>query len=118
MDAHTTTMLTRTLGVASLTLGLTELMAPGGVLRLSGVPDTDRARRAVRGLGARECAHAAAVFASPRLVWTRVAGDVLDVALLAKGAASARARRGRAAAVAAALTVIGAADVIAAAAHR
>jgi hypothetical protein len=100
-----------------LTLGMTELLAAGGVLRLSGVPDTPRARRTVRGLGLRECGHAAAIFAAPRLVWTRVAGDVLDVALLVKGASSARARRGRAAAVATALTAIGAADAAAAAAQ-
>jgi hypothetical protein len=117
MTSEFASTLSRSLGVASLVLGATELLAPDAVLRTSGIPSTSRARRAVRALGLRECAHGGAIFAKPALVWTRVAGDALDVALLAKGLASPGARRGRGAVVAAVLTVIGAADVVAAAQH-
>ena len=104
-----------TLGIASVTLGLSELLAPNGVARMAGVVATERSRRAIRFLGARECGHGAAILLrSPRLVWTRVAGDALDVALLATALRSPGANRRRGAVAMSALAVIGAADVWAA----
>ncbi|MCK8643578.1 hypothetical protein [Mycobacterium colombiense] len=45
--------------------------------------DTGRSRRVIRALGVRECGHGVALLGGPaKLVWTRVAGDVLDMALL------------------------------------
>jgi hypothetical protein len=103
------------LGIASVTLGLSELLAPHGVARVAGVVPTKRSRRAIRFLGVRECGHGAAILlGSPRLVWTRVAGDVLDVALLATALRSPGANRRRGAVAMSALAVIGAADVWAA----
>ena len=103
------------LGIASVTLGLSELLAPHGVARVAGAVPTERSRRAIRFLGARELGHGAAILlGSPRLVWTRVAGDVLDVALLAKALRSPGADRRRGAMAMGVLAVIGAADVWAA----
>ena len=89
---NATATLVNGLGAASLGLGLTEIVAPGKVAALSGVDDTKLTRRVIRALGVRECGHGAALFGGPNaLVWTRVAGDVLDLTLLSVGVA----RRGR-----------------------
>ncbi|GFG65946.1 hypothetical protein MKUB_34360 [Mycobacterium kubicae] len=114
--ASTTTKLVKGLGVASLGLGLTEVLAPGKVTALAGVDDTQRSRLVTRVLGVRECGHGTALLlGSEKLVWTRVAGDVLDVAMLAAGVVRrGRGRRRRGTITAVALTAIGAADLYAA----
>jgi hypothetical protein len=113
-DANAT--LVTGLGGASLGLGVTEVLAPGKVAAVAGVANTNQSRSVIRALGIRECGHAAGLLlGSPKLVWTRVAGDVLDMALLAAGIASRpRGRRRRGTICAAALAVIGAADLYAA----
>lgn len=73
------------LGWFSLGLGLAELGAPGALAHLAGVPDNARMRRTVQALGAREIAHGVAILArsrSPMPVWSRVVGDVIDLAVL------------------------------------
>ncbi|OBG98061.1 hypothetical protein A5697_17345 [Mycobacterium sp. E3251] len=88
-SATTTSVLVKTLSGASFGLGLSELIAPGKVAALAGVDDTPRSRRVIRALGARECGHGAALVGGPdKLVWTRVAGDVLDMGLLLAGVAA------------------------------
>lgn len=95
-SSSTTATLVKALGGASFGLGLAELAAPGKVAAIAGVDDTDRARRVIRALGVRECGHGAAVLGGPdKLVWTRVAGDVLDMALLLAGVAARGAGRRR-----------------------
>ncbi|BBZ46968.1 hypothetical protein MPRM_42490 [Mycobacterium parmense] len=103
----------KTLGGASVGLGLAELVAPHKVAAVAGVDDTTRSRNIIRGLGLRECGHGAALLGGPqKLVWTRVAGDVLDVALLAAGvAARGRGRRRRGLISAALLAGIGGLDL-------
>jgi hypothetical protein len=88
--------LARALTAASLGLGATELLAPTVISNISGVAPTRRGRTVIRALGVRELAHGFAVLSSPALVWTRVAGDILDVALLAAGhrSQSANVKRG------------------------
>jgi hypothetical protein len=114
LSSRPTDSLVRLLGVTSLGLGTTELVAPDAVARLAGVRSTPTTRRVLRALGAREVGHGAAVLAgSPRLVWTRTVGDVLDVALLVKGLAGAGSDRRRGALALAVLAVIGAADAYA-----
>ncbi len=112
-SATPTDALVKGLGAASLGLGLAEVLAPRKVAAVAGVPDTDRSRSVIRALGLRECGHAAALFFGPnKLVWTRVAGDVLDVGVLLAGVAQRpRGRRGRGTAAALALAVIGALDL-------
>lgn len=113
-SARTTATLVKGLGGASLGLGLSELLAPAKIAAVAGINNTPRSRAVIRALGLRECGHAAAVLFGPgELVWTRVAGDALDLTLL--GVASAKSihprRRRRGAVSALALTVIGAVDV-------
>ncbi|WP_075511859.1 SRPBCC family protein [Mycobacterium ostraviense] len=115
-SARATATLARGLGGASLGLGLAEVLAPGKVAVLVGVADTDRSRAVIRALGIRECGHAAALLlGSPKLVWTRVAGDALDIALFGAGVLSrGRGARARSAVAAVALTGIAGADFYAA----
>ncbi|WP_110180747.1 SRPBCC family protein [Nocardioides solisilvae] len=75
--------LVRALGVASLGLGVPMLWRTTEVARLVGVDDSATAPAVIKGVGARELAHAAALLLGPqRAVWTRVAGDALDLAVL------------------------------------
>ena len=115
-SAAATNALVKGLGAASLGLGLSEVLAPRTVAAVAGVDDTSRSRRVIRALGLRECGHAAALLVGPnKLVWTRVAGDVLDVAVLLAGVAKQRrGRRGRSTVSALALAGIGAVDLYAA----
>lgn len=116
-SAETTAKLVKGLGAASLGLGLSEILVPSKVADASGIDDTGRSRAVLRALGIRECAHGAALLFGPnKLVWTRVAGDILDVSLLAAALAKSnhprRGRRGTASLVA--LAVVGGADLYAA----
>ena len=74
------------LGWFSIGLGLAELAAPGAVAGLIGLKDDDGTRAILRGYGAREMATGVAILASsadePGWFWTRVGGDVLDLASL------------------------------------
>lgn len=113
--ANRAAILVKGLGVASVGLGLTEVLVPARVAVLAGVAPTRRSRAVIRALGLRECGHAAALLlGSEKLVWTRVAGDVLDIAVLAVGVGRNPAGRKRGAISAIALTAIGGADLYAA----
>ncbi|RAU93411.1 malate dehydrogenase [Mycobacterium colombiense] len=100
----TTNTLVKVLSGASIGLGVSELVAPGKVAAIAGVDDTSRSRRVIRALGVRECGHGAALLGGPaKLVWTRVAGDVLDMALLIAGVVARGPGRRRQGAISAAL---------------
>ncbi|OBF58307.1 hypothetical protein A5787_23400 [Mycobacterium sp. 852002-50816_SCH5313054-b] len=115
-SGNTTVPLVKVLAGASFGLGLAELVAPRKVAAVAGVDDARMSRRVIRALGARECGHGAALLGgSDKLVWTRVAGDILDVTLLLAGvAARGRGRRRQGAIAAAVLGGIGAVDLYAA----
>jgi uncharacterized membrane protein len=110
--------LSRGLGAVSLGIGLAELSRPGGISRLSGVGRWARARAIVPALGVRELGHAAGLLAGrrpDRWVWTRVAGDAIDLSLLGRALAHGRKTdRRRAAVVTGAVAGITAVDVYAA----
>ena len=83
----------RALGWASLAIGLTELAAPKVVSKLLGIDDTPQTRGVLRVLGVREIGHGVGILTEDEpngkltgAVWSRVAGDALDTALLAKAA--------------------------------
>jgi hypothetical protein len=81
----------RGLGWFSLALGAAELVAPNRVARLLGVRQRNGL---IRGYGLREIAAGVGLLSSARKapwLWTRVAGDALDLGTLA--AAKRRARR-------------------------
>ncbi|MFO0790126.1 MAG: hypothetical protein U0805_11785 [Pirellulales bacterium] len=106
------------LGVASVGIGLTELLAPDIVQHWLGLEPCDRNRGVLRVLGLREVAHGASILADGSKaniaagVWSRVAGDVLDNALLVNAATKSR-NIASFSAVAASVMVIGALDVYA-----
>jgi uncharacterized membrane protein len=79
--------LARALGRFSTALGLAQTTAPQAVSWLSGVDDSARARALMPLFGARELGHGALLLGSRRpgpWVWTRVAGDALDLTLLVR----------------------------------
>src|SRR3954470_10173232 len=105
----------RALGWASLGLGAVQLAVPGAVRRLCGVDNSSVARVMVPAAGVRELSHAAVLLGSRRpapWVWTRVAGDVLDLTLLGRSLAERTGwRRRRVAAAMAAVAGITAIDL-------
>lgn len=85
--------LARGLGVFSIALGLAELVAGKALSRAAGI---SAQRTLTRFFGLREIATGVAILVNPRssaLLWTRVAGDALDLAVLATGANRANPRR-------------------------
>jgi uncharacterized membrane protein len=108
--------LANALGWFSIGLGLAQLAAPGRVARLIGVDDDDRGRGLMRTLGLREIASGVGILSRPRptrWVWSRVAGDVMDLALLGRALGADDTRRGRTAAATAAVLGVTALDVFA-----
>src|SRR6188508_343606 len=74
------------LGLFGLGLGVAELLLPRRFNRLIGVGDSQRAKNVTRSLGVRELASSFALLGRRRpapWLWARVAGDVIDLALLA-----------------------------------
>lgn len=73
------------LGWFSIGLGVAELIAPDGVARLIGVKPTSTSRTLLRAFGARELAAGIGILSNDRptgWVWSRVAGDVMDLSML------------------------------------
>jgi uncharacterized membrane protein len=106
------------LGVFSVGLGLAELLAPAGVASLIGIPSTRRTRLVLRALGVRELLAGVGLLAEPRSagwLWSRVAGDAMDLALLGEGFTQRRAKRGRLAAATAVVASVTAIDALSAA---
>ena len=87
------------LGAFSIGLGLAELAAPSLVARWIGVSEDDAtSRRTLRGFGARELASGFGLLRTedPRgWLWSRLAGDVMDLAFLGRSFPSTRVGRGR-----------------------
>lgn len=96
------------LGWFSVGLGLAQLASPRGVSRFVGVTDSDENRKTMLAVGVRELAAGIGILSQPRptpWVWSRLAGDAMDLALLGRGLNSPRANRNRVAA--ATLAVVG-----------
>lgn len=90
---------TAALGWFSLGLGLAQLVAPRGVARLIGVDADGRTELAMRALGLRELSCGVGLLTgkqSPGWPWARVAGDLMDLALLGTALASPSTERSRA----------------------
>jgi uncharacterized membrane protein len=80
--------LARFLGWFSFGLGISQLFTPRAVNWLIGVRDDTRSRACQRLVGVREVTAAAGIFSQRRpapWLWSRVAGDINDLALLAIG---------------------------------
>jgi uncharacterized membrane protein len=73
------------LGWFSIGLGLAEVAAPGSVARLIGISDDESTGSVLRTMGAREIGNGLAILAQPDKagwLWSRVAGDVMDLSAL------------------------------------
>ncbi|HEU4435440.1 MAG TPA: SRPBCC family protein [Pyrinomonadaceae bacterium] len=107
--------LARGLGWFSLALGTTELLAPRFIARISGVSE-DRTGM-IRLFGLREIASGIGIFAQKNpagAMWSRVAGDALDLTALGVACTSPDAKRGRITFATANVLAVTALDVIAA----
>ena len=108
----------RGLGWASIGIGLAEIAAPKQVQSMLGIEDRPQHRGILRVLGLRELLHGVSILTEHRPnaamtagVWSRVAGDVLDTALLGVAATKTR-RPGSFAGVAASVLAIGLMDML------
>lgn len=105
--------LAKGLGWFSVGLGLTELLAPRFVARISGV--SEERTGLIRLYGLRELASGVAIFSSRNpagAVWSRVAGDAIDLASLGAAATSPNTNQGRLAFATANVLAVTALDVI------
>ena len=105
------------LGVFSIGLGLAQVLAPEGMSKICGIKDAEGNRRLMRALGAREISHGIAILSRQqpeKALWSRVAGDALDLALLGKVMANPENSRGRALFATANVLAVTALDVMAA----
>jgi uncharacterized membrane protein len=94
------------LGWFSIGLGLAQITAPRAVARLIGVTDDDETRNTMVAVGLREITSGIGILSRPRpagWVWTRVGGDLMDLALLGRAMGSNDSDRNRVAAATAAV---------------
>lgn len=105
------TKVARGLGLFSLGLGLAEVLMPQAIARALGMPDK---AALVRSCGVRELIAGAGLLiaGNPRFwVWKRVAGDAMDLAMLAPQLTQGNPQRAVAAAAFAAVAGVTAVDV-------
>lgn len=105
--------LVHALGWFSLGLGLAEIIAPRSIAQAIGVRSGHGG--VIRSLGVREVASGLGILARPvptRGVWSRVMGDVIDLAWLGAAFLSPGAKRGRVVVAAAAVTGVTILDVL------
>jgi len=103
------------LGWFSIGLGLAQILSPGGVARLIGVPDDSRNRSLMRAIGVREIATGVGILAKPRpagWVRARVGGDMMDLTLLGAALRSDDSQKSRVAMATAAVLGVAALDVM------
>jgi uncharacterized membrane protein len=106
--------LAKGLGWFSIGLGLAQVLAPRGFARTIGVADDGGHCALVRLVGLRELACGIGILSRRRpagWVWARVAGDMMDIALLGSALASGAPRRDRVAAATAAVLGVTALDL-------
>ncbi len=104
--------LSTTLAWFSIALGASELAAPQMMRRFTGLPGSSEP--VLRALGAREIAHGISILMrpdSPVPVWSRVAGDAIDLAVLFSALGSDESDRGRVIGAIAAVAGVTALDV-------
>lgn len=90
--------LARTLGWFSIGLGLAQAIIPNDVARLAGAEPTADTTRLMRALGLRELSSGIGILSGKQTdawVRARVAGDLMDLALLGRVLTSDRADRGK-----------------------
>ena len=116
-DARERDGLATFLGLFSVGLGVAELVAPGSVARLIGVRDTPNNRTTLQAMGARELLSGIGILSQRRpsgWMWSRVAGDALDLSLLGAAMNDEATERSRTVAAAAAVAGVTALDIFSA----
>jgi len=86
------------LGLFSIGLGMAQVLAPVTMSKICGIDDAEGNSTTMRALGAREISHGIAILSKQqpeKALWSRVAGDALDLALLGKVMANPNNHRGR-----------------------
>ncbi len=109
------TRLAKMLGWVSLALGLAGAVAPRSTARLIGVADDETNCRALQLVGVRELVSGFGVLSNPEApgwLWSRVAGDAMDLALLGSAYASEETDPGRLSLATAAVIGITLADLL------
>ena len=112
-----TDTLARGLGLASLALGVPQVAAPDRFAEAVGAEPDAATRDLTVGIGVRELTAAAGLLlrgSSPTFLWSRVAGDVMDLVLLGGALRRGGPGRGRTVAATAAVAGIAALDLVAA----
>ena len=106
--------LANALGWFSIGLGVAQLAAPRRMARLVGASGDETSQATMRAVGVREVAAGVGLLRQPRAEWAwgRVAGDVMDLALLGRTIASPGGDRDRAVGATAAVVGVMALDVI------
>lgn len=102
------------LGWFSIGLGLAEVATPGALAQLIGLRDRSEERLVLRAFGLREIATGIGILSRSRpagWLWGRVAGDLLDLAMLGWAYASPRNEQAKLAAAAASVAGVTALDV-------
>jgi uncharacterized membrane protein len=105
----------RGLGWFSIGLGLAQIAAPRTLSRIIGLPDGDSSRNALFVIGLREIGSGVGLLRNPRSpgwLWTRAAGDAMDLALLAGSLRDGEADRSRLAAATMAVAGVAYLDVL------
>jgi uncharacterized membrane protein len=105
------------LGLFSLGLGLAQVAAPGALSKVVGVEDDDQHRLLMRLMGLREISHGLAILSNQqpkKAVWSRVAGDTLDLAMLGLAMTNSNNKRNRTLFAAMNVLAVTALDVMAA----
>ncbi|HEU4406869.1 MAG TPA: SRPBCC family protein [Polyangiaceae bacterium] len=103
------------LGWFSIGLGLAEIIAPRRLARAIGVRDDDRTQTTMLALGLREIMSGVGILTQPeptRWVWARVAGDLIDLALMGQSLSAPRRDRDRALGATAALAGVTLVDAL------
>jgi uncharacterized membrane protein len=103
------------LGWFSIGLGLAQIGAPRAVARFIGVNDDDETRNTMFAIGLREITSGIGILSSSRptgWVWSRVGGDLMDLALLGKAFNSEENDQGRLAAATAAVVGVTVVDFL------
>jgi uncharacterized membrane protein len=110
---HTGDRRASALGWLSLGLGVAQLIAPAHLARLIGSSGGSRTRTILRIVGVREISCGLGLLTNPRSAawaWARVAGDVMDIALLGAALGSGKWQSSKAVATAAGVFTVGILD--------
>src|SRR5581483_6566973 len=97
---HDGEKLAQALGWFSIGLGLGEILAPKQICKIAGLSDgkEDSHSTLLRAFGGRELASGIGILSKRKpteWMWSRVAGDIMDLACLTAGFASPKAERGK-----------------------